>query len=106
MLKRLLSLAFASAALMAQGAPSALAGRWEGSLELDQKLTIQVELKENKTWSGILTIPELEAKIPLEDLKINANRVSFKVNLQGESRFQGELSEDRKQVKGLATLAD
>jgi uncharacterized protein len=106
-LKRSLPLAFISAALAAQQPASApMAGHWEGLLQFGPGFVIQVDLKEGTTWSGTLMLPDMQAKVPMEDLKVSGNTLSFKVNLRGEATFQGQLTEDGKQIKGSAVSAN
>ncbi|MDI6849626.1 MAG: serine hydrolase [Candidatus Saccharicenans sp.] len=82
-----------------------ISGHWEGAIELPgMKLEIQVDfrLSAEKKLEGVISIPVQKAKdLPLENIKIEGNEISFAISgVPGNPIFKGRLEEGGQKMAG------
>lgn len=82
-----------------------ISGHWEGAIELPgMKLEIQVDFKltAEKKLEGTISIPVQKAKdLPLENIKIENNEISFAISgVPGNPIFKGKLEEGGQKMAG------
>jgi CubicO group peptidase (beta-lactamase class C family) len=79
-------------------APTGMAGRWDGAIEVpDAALEVQIDLEPaDGGWSGTISIPAQNARdLPLADITVDGTSVGFSIEgLPGDPAFEGTLEGD------------
>lgn len=80
-------------------------GRWEGVIKTpNREVSIVVNLvrDDKQAWAGALDIamPNAPSGVPLSDVKVAGDDVSFRVGLGGGTTFTGKLNAEAKTIAG------
>ena len=81
------------------------AGRWEGVIKMpnrDLNVVINFAQDEQKAWLGSLDIavPNAPSGLPLSDIKVSGEQVTFRSGIGGGAAFTGKLNAEAKTLNG------
>lgn len=97
--------AFALAVFPLQAEGSALAGRWDGAIDIpdiSMEISVEFSLSEEGAWKGSISIPSQGVQdLPLSDIVIEGHDVAFAIpGIPGDPVFAGTISGDGKEITG------